>query len=101
MAVTIPVEVAIAFPDEQIVIALDVDAGCTAREAVQRSGLTARLPTATVQTATLGVFGKVLDDPDSYVVSGGDRIEIYRPLLIDPKEARRQRAIKSRRATSD
>lgn len=97
---TIPVEVAIALPDEQVVVALTVETGCSAREAVRRSGLAERFPAAAIPTMSLGVFGKVITEPDRYVLSSGDRVEIYRPLLVDPKEARRQRAIKSRRSTA-
>lgn len=95
---TIPVEVAIALPDEQIVVAMTVAVGCTAQEALTSSGLLTRLPQLAQNIVKVGIFGKVIDEPDKHVLSSGDRVEVYRALLVDPKEARRQRAGKVRRA---
>ena len=83
------IEVVYALPDEQALVALSVPRGTTAGEAVERSGLAARFPEIAVG-AKLGVFGKVVA-PDTPLASG-DRVEIYRPLLADPKQARRGRA---------
>lgn len=94
----IRVDVAYALPDKQTVVTLDVPQGCTAREAVQRAGLVEPLAPCSLD-AKLGIFGKVIDDPEHCVLADGDRVEIYRPLLMDPKEARRQRAEQSRRVT--
>lgn len=79
------IEVAYATPEQQIIIALDVPDNTTIATAIALSGLK-------VEAAAVGVFGKVcnLNDP----VKTGDRIELYRPLAHDPKEARRQRAAK-------
>lgn len=90
MAEPVAIEVACALPGRQVVVRLEVPVGTTLLEAVQRSGLPGRFPEIEVDPARLGVFGK-LRKPDEAVKSG-DRVEIYRPLKIDPKEQRRQRA---------
>ncbi len=92
---TIRVEVAFALPDRQEVVALEVPADTTARQAVHRAGLPARfpeVPAGTFASADLGLFGKLLRDPEAQRLRDGDRVEIYRPLLIDPKAARARRA---------
>ena len=86
----IEVEVAYARPDEQIILALKVPAGATIEDAIRRSSVMERFPEIDLATNKVGVFGKVgrLDQE----LSPGDRVEIYRPLIADPKEARKQRA---------
>jgi putative ubiquitin-RnfH superfamily antitoxin RatB of RatAB toxin-antitoxin module len=88
----ISIEVVYGLPQEQVLLALVVPAGTTAREAVQLSRLAERFPTLDLAHAPVGIFGKLLKTPDTQVLRAGDRVEIYRPLLIDPKEARRLRA---------
>jgi hypothetical protein len=89
MSETIDVEVAWALPAEQCIVALTLPAGVTAHEAVEAAGMIARhgLDGATLR---LGVFGKAVQP--GHVLRDGDRVEIYRPLLADPKEVRRRRA---------
>ena len=86
----IDVEVAYARPDEQVIVPLQMAAGATVEEAIRRSGVLDRFPEIDLAQAKVGVFGKVgrLDQ----VLGSGDRVEIYRPLIADPKEARKQRA---------
>ncbi|WP_136068301.1 RnfH family protein [Modicisalibacter radicis] len=94
----INVEVAFALPQRQRIVALTLAAGTTAREAVRCAELGRHfpeLPASTFLEAELGIFGKVLREPHKHVLQPGDRIEVYRPLLIDPKQARRQRADRS------
>ncbi|WP_445158720.1 RnfH family protein [Halomonas sp. E14] len=89
------VEVAFALPDRQEVVMLEVPVGTTARQAVDRAGLPTRfseLPAETFASADLGLFGKLLRDPEGQRLRDGDRVEVYRPLLIDPKAARARRA---------
>jgi putative ubiquitin-RnfH superfamily antitoxin RatB of RatAB toxin-antitoxin module len=86
------IEVVYALPDRQALIELRVEEGCTVFEAARRAGLEARFPGLDLSQATLGIFGRVVEDPSQATVQEGDRVEIYRPLLIDPKEARRRRA---------
>ncbi|HET8731028.1 MAG TPA: RnfH family protein [Moraxellaceae bacterium] len=97
----ITVEVVYGLPDEQVLLVLQVPSGTTVREAARCPELAARCPGLDVEHAALGIFGKLEKDPDHRVLRAGERVEIYRPLLIDPKEARRLRAerAKSRRGT--
>jgi uncharacterized protein len=79
------IEVAYATPEQQVIIALDVPYNTTIATAIELSGLK-------VEAAAVGIFGKSCDL--QHIVQVGDRIELYRPLVHDPKEARRQRAAK-------
>lgn len=94
MAHMIRIEVACATPGRQVVKALAVPEGCTARQAVGFSGIAADFPELDLQRLPLGIFSKPVDG--ERVLVDGDRVELYRPLLLDPKEARRQRAAKAR-----
>ena len=86
------VEVAYALPDRQSLIALDVDADCSVLEAVRLSGIAQQYPQLNIETAALGIWGKLIKDPATAKLREGDRVEIYRPLLIDPKAVRQARA---------
>lgn len=90
--VLIDVEVAYANPEHQVIVALSVPEGVTAEQAINASGLLNHFPEIDGADIKAGIFGSVckLDQP----LKQGDRVEIYRPLLHDPKEARRQRAAK-------
>ncbi|WP_369601272.1 RnfH family protein [Hahella sp. SMD15-11] len=90
----IRVEVAYALPEKQKVISLQVPAGTTAYEAVVRSGIREYFPEIDPSTAKMGIFGKAISNPDTHVLRDGDRVEIYRPLKVDPKQARMNRAKK-------
>lgn len=95
----ISVEVAYALPEKQKIIAFLVEPETTALEAVRQSGIVREFPEIEVETAKLGIFGQALGTkglakPAEYHMQPGDRIEIYRPLKADPKEARRRRAEK-------
>jgi putative ubiquitin-RnfH superfamily antitoxin RatB of RatAB toxin-antitoxin module len=87
----IQVEVAYALPDVQKIIALEVAPGTTAYEAAVRSGIDRHFPLIDLETSDMGVFGKAIK-PREYRLHAGDRVEIYRPLLADPKEVRKKRA---------
>lgn len=93
----ISVEVAYALPERQWLRTLQVPPGTTLYEAVQRSGLPEACAFA-LETAVLGVFGKVEPEPRKRVLLAGERAEIYRPLLTDPKDARKARAARVRGA---
>jgi len=84
------IEVAYARPDQQRVVALRVAAGCSVREALLQSGLGDEFPEIDFRHCPVGVFGREIDD--EYVIRSGDRLEIYRPLELDPRNARRKRA---------
>ena len=89
IAVMLKIEVVYGLPDKQVLKKMNVQNGCTAREAVCQSGLDEIFSELDLQTAPLGIFGKSVKDET--LLRDKDRIEIYRPLLIDPKEARRKR----------
>ncbi|MCE3252688.1 MAG: RnfH family protein [Cellvibrio sp.] len=96
----IPVEVAYALPHKQKIVALLVEPGTTALAAVQRSKITEHFPGLDLATSRMGIFGqslgtKGLDSADKHILHAGDRVEIYRPLASDPKDARRKRAEKA------
>ena len=88
------VEVAYALPHDQKIVKLKVEIGCTVYEAVVRSKLVDHFPEIDPDTAPMGIFGKAVRDPKQEVLGPGQRVEIYRPLLIDPKAARANRAAK-------
>ncbi|MEM7253238.1 MAG: RnfH family protein [Pseudomonadota bacterium] len=83
------IEVAFARPERQVVRSLCVPAGTTLREAIQLSGIADEFPDEDLDSLTLGVFGEVR--PDDSAVCAGDRVEIYRPLAVDPRAARHAR----------
>ena len=86
----IDIEVAYATPRRQAVIRLRLPPGSTLRQAVERSGLLAEFPEISLESCKLGVFGRLRKAEDP--LEAGDRVEIYRPLIADPKQTRRQRA---------
>lgn len=90
----ISVEVVYALPHEQKIIALQVDEECTAHQAVIRSGIAELFHDIDPDTVPMGIFGKAIKDPKATVLKDGDRVEIYRPLIADPKEVRARRAAK-------
>ena len=88
----ITVEVAYARPDRQEIIPVQVPEGTTAYEAVALSGIQTHFPEIDPESQSMGIFGKVLREPRHHSLREGDRVEIYRPLRIDPKQARANRA---------
>lgn len=94
----IEVEVVYALPGRQQMIVLQVPEGCTAFAAAQRSGITREFADLDLAHAAMGIFGQRLADPATHVLRAGDRVEIYRPLGTEPKEARKARARKARAA---
>lgn len=84
------IEIVYGLADRQVLKSMTVAEGTTVREAALQSGLEVEFPELDLQQVPLGIFGKVVKDET--VLRDGDRIEVYRPLLIDPKEARRKRA---------
>lgn len=90
----IRIEVAYALPDKQKILRLDVPQGSTVFDGAKRSGIDQFFPGIDFDTADMGIFGKAIKNPKEEILREGDRIEIYRPLLIDPKQARLNRAAK-------
>ena len=89
MSQQIQIEVAYARPDQQLLLPLRVAAGSTVAQVIEASGVLAKFPEIDLAQNKVGIFGK-LTKLDT-VVRERDRIEIYRALIADPKEVRRQR----------
>lgn len=87
-----------AASDRQALRPFKVDEGTSVRAALIVSGIAEEFPELDLSTCPVGIFGKVVADPDQQVVQPADRLEIYRPLLADPKEIRRLRAAKAAQA---
>ncbi|RKS17572.1 hypothetical protein BJ917_4746 [Pseudomonas sp. WPR_5_2] len=96
----IEVEVVYAAVDRQVLLSVQVPPGSSVRAVLLQSGIGKAFPELDLAVCPVGVFGKVIADPDSRAVQAGDRIEVYRPLLADPKEVRRLRAAKAAEARS-
>lgn len=94
----INIEVAYALAHKQKIVQLQVAQGTHAREAALRSGLDQDFPGLDLQESPLGIFGKGIARPEEHCLEEGDRVEIYRPLLADPKEVRKQRAARAAQA---
>ena len=92
---TLPVEVVYAKPDVQVLIPLEVEEGATVRTAIERSGVLERFPEIDLEKTKVGIFGK-LSKLDA-LLRPKDRVEIYRPLIADPKEVRKQRAAEGKK----
>lgn len=91
------VEVAYATPEKQLILPLQVREGTTMFEAAELSGITKHFPEITLEQASMGVFGKLEKNPKARVLKHQERVEIYRPLLVDPKEIRKRRAEQARK----
>ncbi len=86
----IEIEVAYALHDKQRIINLQVKPGITALEAVEKSNISKIFPQIDAKSIKLGIFGKIAKADD--VLRAGDRVEVYRALIADPKQVRKQRA---------
>lgn len=86
----IPVEVAYATPERQLILKLTLPSDATLEDAIRASGILEQFPEIDLTAARVGVFGKPGKPGDP--LHPGDRVEIYRPLIADPKEVRKQRA---------
>lgn len=94
MADSITVEVVYALPQRQELVRLTLPGGSTVQQAIEASGLVQKHPDIDFARNKVGVFGK-LSKPDA-PLRDRDRVEIYRPLIADPKEVRRKRADEGR-----
>ncbi|WP_166263247.1 RnfH family protein [Marinobacter caseinilyticus] len=88
------IEVAYATPDKQEIVSVEVAAGTSVFDAVVQSRIVDVFPEIDPDAIDMGIFGKVVKLPKSHELRDGDRIELYRPLKIDPKQARLNRAKK-------
>jgi putative ubiquitin-RnfH superfamily antitoxin RatB of RatAB toxin-antitoxin module len=84
------IEVAYAKPDNQVIIEVSGIAHMTVQQAIEASGILQQFPEIDLTVNKVGIFGKLTQLDKE--LAAGDRVEIYRPLIADPKEARRQRA---------
>jgi putative ubiquitin-RnfH superfamily antitoxin RatB of RatAB toxin-antitoxin module len=85
------VEVVYALPDRQRLVEVPLREGMTAWQAIEASGILGEFPELAGQAAVIGIFGQRAEP--AHVLRDGDRVEIYRPLVSDPREQRRRRAV--------
>ena len=97
----ISIEVVYASVSRQVLLKVDVPYNATVRQALMLSGIGLEFPELDLQSCPVGIFGKSVSQPETQGLKDGDRIEIYRPLLADPKEARRLRAAKAAQVKKD
>lgn len=98
MSARLSIEVCYALANEQTLIAVELREGATVQQALDASGILQRYPRIDLGTQKVGVFGKL--KPLDAVLADHDRVEIYRPLLVDPKLSRQRRVEKTRKAGS-
>lgn len=91
----INIEVAYALPEEQILLMVEVPEGTDIKGVVMRSGILELHPELDIEILELGIFGKLAKM--NQIVRDKDRIEIYRPLIADPKEVRRRKAAEGKK----
>lgn len=96
----IGVEIAYATPESQKILTVEVKEGTTAYQAAVDSGISKIYPEINFESAELGIFGNALGarglpEAKEYLLKEGDRVEIYRPLIADPKEVRKKRAVEA------
>ena len=89
----ISVEVAFATPDTQVLIAVRLAPGSDVESALESSGVYERFPDYELRRCATGIWGRVV--PRNRQLRDGDRVELYRPLRLDPRDARRERAART------
>ena len=92
---SISIEVAYARPEEQVILKLDVASDTTLQQAIEQSGILERFPEIDSGKLKAGIFGKL--KKLTQTLQQGDRVEIYRPLIADPKKVRKERAAAGKR----
>lgn len=96
----IGIELAYALPTQQVLLKLEVPGGATVEDAIRNSGVLVQFPEIDlVSKNKVGIFSKLV--PLDTVLRDKDRVEIYRPLIADPKEIRRQRAKSGKRVKAE
>ncbi|MBP0589923.1 RnfH family protein [Paraburkholderia sp. LEh10] len=98
MSAILTIEVCYALPHAQTLIELQLPQGSTVQQAIDASGILTRHPEIDLGKQRVGVFGKIR--PLDAALADRDRVEIYRPLIVDPKVARQRRVEKSRQEGS-
>ena len=94
MAEKISIEVAFALPEKQTLLAVEIDANISIEQAIRDSGILDIHPEINLDENKVGIWSRMVKLKD--IVKAGDRIEIYRPLIADPKEVRKRRAEKAK-----
>ncbi len=92
---TMTVEVAYARPEQQVILEVSLPNGGTIEQAIEQSGILQTYPEIDLATNKVGIFGKL--SKKTAELKAGDRVEIYRPLIADPKEVRRKREAEGKR----
>lgn len=90
----IAVEIAYATPEKQVIYKVDVEEGCSIEQAIESSPLLKDFPEIDLTINQVGVFG--VQKKLSHTLRQSDRVEVYRPLIIDPKQARLNRLAKKK-----
>ena len=90
----IMIEVAYAISEEQVIITIKVPTIFNVQQAIEKSGIQKKFPSIDLSKNKVGIFGK--KTTLNHLLKDRDRIEIYRPLILDPKEMRRKRAAKKK-----
>ncbi|WP_322013919.1 RnfH family protein [Paraburkholderia sp. J12] len=98
MSANLSVDVCYALPDGQTLIPVELAPGATVRQAIDASGILRQHPEIDLEKLKVGIYGKI--KPLDAVLADHDRVEIYRPLIVDPKAARQRRVDKTRKAGS-
>lgn len=93
--IEINIEVVFALPDRQFLLNVKLKKGANVKEAIIKSGILSLRDDINLNKNKVGIYGRFAELSD--ILSNGDRVEIYRPLLVDPKEMRRKRAEKIKR----
>jgi putative ubiquitin-RnfH superfamily antitoxin RatB of RatAB toxin-antitoxin module len=88
------IEVVYALPGGEDAVTLRLARGATAGDAVRASGVLERHPEIDLARQQIGIYGRVV--AAQAALADGDRVEVYRPLVVEPKEARRRRALKKK-----
>jgi len=91
----IKVEVAYATAQQQVILELMVSPGCTIEQAIEQSGILQSFSEIDLAINKVGIFGKL--SKKTQELKAGERVEIYRPLIADPKEVRRRREAEGKR----
>jgi uncharacterized protein len=98
MSAKLHIDVCYALPGSQTLLSVELAPGATVRQAIDASGILERHPEIDRSKLKVGVYGKLR--PLDAVLADHDRVEIYRPLIVDPKAARQRRVDKSRKSGS-
>jgi uncharacterized protein len=98
MSERLSIDVCYALPDAQTLISIELVPGTTAQQAIEASGILKQHPEIDLTKLKVGIYGKL--KPLDTVLADHDRVEIYRPLIVDPKAARQRRVDKTRKEGS-